>query len=62
MRHGPPDPAPQLNPVAGFRVLIVKTSFMGDVVHAMPAVTDIAGQRPGALIDWLVESPKPQNP
>jgi len=37
------------------RVLIVKTSSMGDVVHALPAVTDLARHLPGARIDWLVE-------
>ena len=30
---------------------------MGDVVHTMPAVTDMAAQVPGAVIDWLVEVP-----
>lgn len=38
-----------------FRVLIVKTSSMGDVVHALPAVSDMARQRPDIVIDWLVE-------
>ncbi|HEX4598993.1 MAG TPA: lipopolysaccharide heptosyltransferase I [Burkholderiaceae bacterium] len=37
------------------RVLIVKTSSMGDVVHALPAVSDLAGHLPGAQIDWVVE-------
>jgi len=39
------------------KILIVKTSSMGDVVHTMPAVTDIAAHVPGALIDWVVEKP-----
>lgn len=39
------------------RVLIVKTSSMGDVVHALPAASDIARRYPGARIDWLVERP-----
>jgi heptosyltransferase I len=38
------------------KILIVKTSSMGDVVHTMPAVSDIAHHRPDAKIDWLVES------
>lgn len=38
------------------RVLIVKTSSMGDVVHALPAVSDIRRHRPDATIDWLVEA------
>lgn len=37
------------------RVLIVKTSSMGDVVHALPAITDMARALPGIEIDWLVE-------
>jgi len=44
-------------PAAGGRILIVKTSSMGDVVHALPAVSDIRRQRPGLAIDWLVEAP-----
>ncbi len=39
------------------RLLIVKTSSMGDVVHALPVVTDILRQHPDAEIDWLVEAP-----
>lgn len=39
------------------RLLIVKTSSMGDVVHATPVVSDICRQHPGAAIDWLVEAP-----
>ena len=39
------------------RLLIVKTSSMGDVVHATPVVNDIRRQHPGAVIDWLVEAP-----
>ena len=39
------------------RVLIVKTSSMGDVVHALPVVSDILAHYPGAQIDWLVEAP-----
>ncbi|MHB1566087.1 MAG: lipopolysaccharide heptosyltransferase I [Acidiferrobacter sp.] len=37
------------------RILIVKTSSLGDVIHNLPAVTDLAAQRPEATIDWLVE-------
>ena len=37
------------------RVLIVKLSSLGDVVHAMPVVHDILAAHPGALIDWVVE-------
>ena len=37
------------------RVLIVKLSSLGDVVHAMPAVQDIRRALPGVQIDWVVE-------
>ncbi|HVE89286.1 MAG TPA: lipopolysaccharide heptosyltransferase I [Burkholderiaceae bacterium] len=37
------------------RILIVKTSSMGDVVHALPLAADIAHVQPGAQIDWLCE-------
>ena len=37
------------------RILIVKTSSMGDVVHALPAISDIAQAIPGVQVDWLVE-------
>lgn len=42
-------------PTRPLRVLIVKTSSMGDVVHALPVVHDILTAHPGAQIDWLVE-------
>jgi heptosyltransferase-1 len=37
------------------RVLIVKTSSMGDVVHSLPMVSDIARAFPHARIDWVIE-------
>lgn len=37
------------------RVLIVKLSSLGDVVHTMPAVQDIRARLAGARIDWVVE-------
>ncbi|MFC1603041.1 lipopolysaccharide heptosyltransferase I [Pseudomonadota bacterium] len=37
------------------RVLIVKTSSLGDVIHALPAVTDAAAAIPGIRFDWVVE-------
>ena len=37
------------------RILIVKTSSMGDVVHALPLAVDIAEAVPSAQIDWLCE-------
>ncbi len=37
------------------KILIVKLSSLGDVVHAMPAVQDILRAMPDAQIDWVVE-------
>ena len=37
------------------RILIVKLSSLGDVVHAMAAVQDIRRALPQARIDWVVE-------
>jgi heptosyltransferase-1 len=39
------------------RILFVKTSSLGDVVHNCPAVSDAARAIPGAQIDWVVEEP-----
>jgi len=37
------------------RVLVVKTSSMGDVLHTLPALTDAARAVPGIRFDWVVE-------
>jgi heptosyltransferase-1 len=37
------------------RILIVKTSSLGDLVHTLPAVTDAARAVPGLRCDWLAE-------
>lgn len=37
------------------RVLIVKTSSMGDVLHTLPALTDAQRAIPGIRFDWVVE-------
>ncbi|RYF42724.1 MAG: lipopolysaccharide heptosyltransferase I [Comamonadaceae bacterium] len=37
------------------KILIVKLSSLGDVVHTMPAVQDLRAALPGAQIDWVVE-------
>ncbi|MCX8017219.1 MAG: lipopolysaccharide heptosyltransferase I [Rhodocyclaceae bacterium] len=37
------------------RLLLVKTSSLGDVIHALPVASDISRRFPGARIDWVVE-------
>lgn len=37
------------------RVLLVKTSSMGDVLHSLPALTDAMREIPGIVFDWVVE-------
>jgi heptosyltransferase I len=54
---------PQIRPLPdspqwrAVKILIVKLSSLGDVVHTMPAVQDIRRALPGAQIDWVVEQP-----
>jgi heptosyltransferase-1 len=37
------------------RVLIVKTSSLGDILHTFPALTDAGKALPGIQFDWIVE-------
>ncbi len=37
------------------RVLLIKTSSLGDVIHSLPALTDAARALPGIQFDWVVE-------
>jgi heptosyltransferase-1 len=37
------------------RVLLIKTSSLGDVIHTLPALTDAARAVPGIEFDWVVE-------
>lgn len=37
------------------RVLLIKTSSMGDIIHTLPAITDAGRAIPGIKFDWLVE-------
>lgn len=39
------------------RILIVKTTSMGDVIHALPVLHDIRSHNPQMVIDWMVEEP-----
>jgi heptosyltransferase-1 len=37
------------------RILLVKTSSLGDVVHNLPVIDDLHRALPGVQVDWLVE-------
>lgn len=37
------------------KILLVKTSSMGDVIHNLPVVSDILFHFPAAEVDWVVE-------
>ena len=37
------------------RILLVKLSSLGDVVHTLPVVQDILAAMPDAHIDWVLE-------
>jgi len=37
------------------RVLLIKTSSLGDVLHTLPALSDAAEAMPGIRFDWVVE-------
>lgn len=37
------------------KLLLVKLSSLGDVVHTFPALTDAAARVPGLTVDWAVE-------
>lgn len=39
------------------RVLVVKTSSLGDILHTLPALTDAAKIYPDISFDWVVEEP-----
>jgi heptosyltransferase-1 len=37
------------------KIILIKTSSLGDVLHNLPVVTDICKHVPGACIDWVIE-------
>jgi heptosyltransferase-1 len=37
------------------RILVIKTSSLGDVVHALPAISDVAASERDWSIDWVCE-------
>ncbi len=42
-------------PFSPMRILLVKTSSLGDVIHNLPVVSDLRRHFPQAIIDWCVE-------
>jgi len=38
-----------------YRLLVVRLGAMGDVLHALPAVTALRQAHPGWVIDWVIE-------
>ena len=42
-------------PLLPMRILLIKTSSLGDVIHNLPVATDLRACFPGAVIDWVVE-------
>lgn len=37
------------------RILLIKTSSLGDIIHTFPAITDAVSHFPNLTIDWVVE-------
>jgi heptosyltransferase I len=48
---------PPYLPTQASRHLIVKLSSLGDVIHALPIVADVAHFRPDIALDWVTEAP-----
>lgn len=42
-------------PASPLRVLVVKTSSLGDVIHTLPALTEARAAIPDVRFDWVVE-------
>ncbi len=40
---------------SNFRLLVVRLGSMGDILHALPAVTALRQAHPEWVIDWVVE-------
>ena len=47
--------APESAPTRSLRILLVRVSSLGDVLHNLPIVADILRHHPDAQIDWVVE-------
>ena len=38
------------------KLLLVRLSSMGDLIHTLPAISDVAKHRPDVELSWLCES------
>jgi lipopolysaccharide heptosyltransferase I len=50
------DPAPQHSTTPSLRILVVKPSSLGDVLHALPTVARIRRRYPDAHLAWLINA------
>lgn len=55
LRFLPGPAAPAIDPGALRRLLIVKTSSIGDVVHALPVASALVDRYPALRITWVIE-------
>lgn len=55
VRERPGDEAVPATKRAAVRILILKLSALGDVIHTLPALTTLRRHLPGAHLSWLVE-------
>ena len=39
------------------RILVIKMSSLGDLLHTLPAISDAVAAEPGLIVDWLCEEP-----
>ena len=53
--EAPPGPAAARAELDGKRILVVRTSALGDVVHALPVLMALRRRLPRARIGWVVE-------
>lgn len=44
------------NKVSDMKLLLVRLSSMGDLIHTLPALTDVQRHRPDVAVDWLCEA------
>jgi heptosyltransferase I len=52
----PPPPAGALTPAAAPRILIVKLTALGDILHALPVARALRRRFPNAYIAWAVQT------